>query len=288
MPLRQLLEEFGLDAELIYSDREMSEGLAKAHYERAMALRADKEDKKDHYFTHVMASATESRRAGAHAVLLSDNESVRNNFVEAGLRYEDLGKPYGQMMFCCAVDQVRKDLPDGLFRSELPEELDRTQLPYLALILAGSPGERNREQFDRTVHALEAFQKTPIGLLGISGGAWLDLAIAIARGDEREMILQGLLPFLATYSTAIRRCAADEYHWKRLAFPFHPVEPDILSVVFHVESLLRRRKQDSLLNILPDMHLDRLACRLLSHAIRDQFGERSESSDDEPGGWRTR
>jgi hypothetical protein len=286
MPLIERLKEFGLDAELIDRDREISEGLAEAHYEHARALPDSdepQEGKNERYFAHMMAAATEYRRAGAHAILMSDNKAAEENFYLAAIRYNTLDRPYGLMMFSCGTQQMRREAASIAFQSAWLERVERTQLPYVALMIAGYTEYKEpeqREQLAHIVQALEASQKAPIGVLGIPSGSWLDLAKVLgAKSSPREAILQALMPFLATYSAALRRCAADEYHWRRLAFPFHPAEPDILGVVFLVEDLLRRWEEDSLLKTLPEMHLDGLATDLLIHAIEDRFEERGRQSD---------
>jgi hypothetical protein len=286
MPLIERLKEFGLDVELIDRDREMSEGLAKAHYEHARALPDSdepREGKNERYFTHMMAAATEYRRAGAHAILMSNRKAAEENFYLAAIQYNMLSRPYGLMMFSCGTQQMRREAASIAFQSAWLEQVERTQLPYVALMMTGYTEYKepeHHEQFARTIQALEASQKAPIGVLGIPVGAWLDLASVLgAKFSSRETIVQALLPFLATYSAAIRRCAADDYHWSRLAFPFHPAEPDILGVVFLVEDLLRRWEEDSLLKTLPEMHLGGLATDLLIHAIEDRFEEREKQSD---------
>ena len=73
MPLHDLLTEFNLDPRLIARDREMSVGLARAYERSALEIRSED----DRWFLHMMASATEYRRAAAQSVLLSDREIAR-------------------------------------------------------------------------------------------------------------------------------------------------------------------------------------------------------------------
>src|SRR5215471_16459576 len=95
MPLSNFLKEFGLDPELIYRDREMSAGLARAYENISHVPGSDA----GRPFVPVMAAATEYRRAGAHSVLLSDRKTAIDMFRQAGRLYAIGRKPYALMMF---------------------------------------------------------------------------------------------------------------------------------------------------------------------------------------------
>jgi len=271
MSLRDLLKEFGLDPELIDRDREMSAGLAKVHENLSQNIPDRNADQR---FVHVMASATEYRRAGAHSLLLSDRETASDMFRRAGHLYAKLRKPYALMMFSCSDGSVRARAHD--FGSV--EGVERTQLAYLVLASAtGWDDDRDHDVFKRISHGIESSHTAPIGVLGIPVGAYLDLASTLTNEtpSPRQMI-EVLLPFLFPYSVAIRRCMEDRYHWERLAFPFHPAEPDILGVLFCVEATLRRRKQGSLLGVIRDVPLGEAATKLLYTAILERFGSSNE------------
>jgi hypothetical protein len=266
MPLSQSLKEFGLDAESIARDREMSAGLAKGHQ------RAAREEGKDEerWFLHMMAAATEYRRAGAHSILLSDRETCAQMFEQAGRVYTRMRRPYALMMFWCAqeMDQV---IAGGMEFGSL-EEIDRSQLAYLLLASTADRETWKGESREALTQHLAGSQNSPIGVLGIPIGAYVDLAYTLERQEPSESsILEALLPFVLPYSTAVRRCMEDEYHWQRMAFPFHPAEPDVLSVLFCVESALRRRQQSSLLRILESIPLFPVATNLLYNSILERF-----------------
>jgi hypothetical protein len=266
MAIRDLLEKLGLDPELIKRDREMSAGLANAH-------EAHSQDLPDagQRFVPVMASATEYRRAGAHSVLLSDREAATKMFRRAARMYGSLRKPYAVMMFSCA-DGDLGSIMASTHDFALAKEIERTQLPYLLLASAAGPEDRDREEYEKIRSDLEASQNAPVGVLGIPIGAYLDLAGALAQGEPGpRRLVEALLPFLVPFSSAIRRCMEDTYHWEMLAFPFHPAEPDILGVLFCVESTLRWRQQGSLLEMIRDMPLGEASTSLLYNAILERF-----------------
>ncbi len=89
------IKELNLDWDLIERDRKMSLGLADAHWRKALEVRNDRSE----WSVHMMASATEYRRAGAHSILLSDPTASSRMFEQSGIVYAKMGRPYGLMMF---------------------------------------------------------------------------------------------------------------------------------------------------------------------------------------------
>jgi hypothetical protein len=270
MPLSNFLRDFGLDPELIGRDRAISTGLAKAHEN---LLRDISEREADSRFVHVMLSATEYRRAGAHSILLSDRQTANEMFRRAGRLYNSIRRPYSLIMFSCSDDDM------GAVRTTALDfgsagGIEHTQLSYLLLAFAAGRDDRDRETFKKISFALAAAQNAPIGVLGIPVGAYLDLANALILDQPSpKRMSEMLLPFLVPYSMAIRRCMEDRYHWERLAFPFHPAEPDVLGVLFCVEATLRWRQQPSLLRLIEDLPLGEVATNLLYNAILERFGD---------------
>lgn len=270
MPLTNFLKEFGLDRELIGRDREMSAGLAKAHENLAQEI-SDREA--DRSFVHVVASATEYRRAGAHSVLLSDRKTATEMFQRAGRLYASARRPYALMMFSCSGGDLEAVMA-AAHEFGWAEGIEHTQLSYLLLASAAGRDDRDREIFKKIGFGLAASQTAPIGVLGIPVGAYLDLANALIHDQPSpEQMSEMLLPFLVPYSMAIRRCMEDRYHWERLAFPFHPAEPDILGVLFCVEATLRWRQQPSLLRLIEGMPLGKVSTNLLYNAILERFAD---------------
>jgi hypothetical protein len=271
MPLSNFLKEFNLDPELIGRDRDMSAGLAKAHERLSQEVRKDDKERR---FIHLMSSATEYRRAGAHSVLLSDRKTAIVMFHRAGQLYFAARRPYALMMFSCSEGDLGSVLASAHDFGGI-DGIERTQLSYLLLASAAGREKRDRETFERINTVLAASQTAPIGVLGIPVGAYIDLANALVV-DELSLprMAETLLPFLVPYGTAIRRCMEDEYHWQRMAFPFHPAEPDILGVLFCVEATMRSRQQPSLLRLLEGLPVGPVATNLLFNAIAERFDGR--------------
>jgi hypothetical protein len=266
MALSRLLNEFGLDPELISRDREMSAGLARAHESTAMELERAEEP----WSLRMIAAATEYRRAGAHSVLLSDRKASSEMFREAGRVYSKLRNPYSLMMFWCS-EEIDSVVARGRDFGTL-DGINRTQLPYLLLTTAAEGPEADPKRVQSMGERLGAFQVSAIGILGIPAGAYIDLAQTLSGNQLSTFsIAETMIPFLVPYSTAIRRCMEDEYHWQRLAFPFHPAEPDILGVLFCIEGALRRRRQGSVLELLKLIPLFPPAADLLYNAIEGRY-----------------
>ncbi|MFN0106105.1 MAG: hypothetical protein ACKV2U_28950 [Bryobacteraceae bacterium] len=260
--MRNLLGDFALDPESIGMDREVSTGLARAHQRQA-----EETPERDARDTRLLAAATEYRRAGAHSILLSDWERAREMFERAGDMYSGLDIPYGLMMYSFSRDP--RALAEELRWFERPLR-DRTQAAYL--LLAGAAG--GREPRPGMLEELASARSSPIGILGLPVGAYVDLAVALERrGNGGRDVEAAALPFLAAYSSAMARTFADSYHWGMMILPFHPAEPDILSVLFCAESVLRSRREGTLLDFLRAIPLFPPATDILYNAIAERFGD---------------
>jgi hypothetical protein len=263
MPLVEFLERFGLDRELIERDRAMSAGFARAYVRQAETLENENEQ-----LLHALAAATEYRRAGAHSVLLSDRRSVSGYFRRAGETYCRIGNPYGLLMLMCA-DYSPGDLLGGPAREFgfLDGRVsDRLQLAYVSIVTA--TGEKEPAVYE----GISGSSVSPIGILGISVGAYVDLAHSLSSRD-RGALSESILPFLSAYNDAMRRARANSYHWRRMAMPFHPAEPDILSVLFLVEAAMRYRGRRFIPEILERVPLAPDAANLLYNAVAERFGD---------------
>jgi len=257
------LEKFGLDRELIERDRAMSEGFARAH-----AREAAKVENPDQRFLHELTAATEYRRAGAHSVLLSDRHSASMHFQQAGQLYCSMHNPYGLLMLACA-DYSPRDLIEGparefgFLRGQVE---DRLQLGYLNIVSAAAGSEYTLDE------GISGSLASSRGMLGLPIGAYTDLALALSR-EEPKAVLEATAPFLSTYNNCMKRAREDTYHWRAIAMPFHPAEPDILSVVYLVEAAARFREQRFFPEILGVVPLTSDAANLLYNAVPERFGD---------------
>jgi hypothetical protein len=267
MPLVEFLKEFELDAELIGRDREMCAGLARAHARQANSVEVE-----DTSLLHRLAAATEHRRAAAHSVLLSDRRAAVDHFRHAGESYCRIGNPYGLLMFAGAEyspgDLAGPAREYGFFEGRLA---NRLQAGYLAL--AAAAGGWHRDYPARHGELVGGSLGSPIGAMAVPVGAYLDLARALETG-EGEPVARTLLPFLSAHSNAMARAKENNYHWRIMAMPFHPAEPDILSVIFLVEGAMRRRGEGFLLDVLRRMPLVPDSANLLYNAVLERFGDR--------------
>jgi hypothetical protein len=255
------VEKLGLDRELIERDREMAAGMGRAHLRIARnpeyAATA---------FSHAMAGATEYRRAGAHSLLAGDPGAAQKHFIEAGTLYLRGGNPYGLLMFACGGIAARRlDVPAHEYG--LLEGADRLHRPYL--ILAGTAGGWYRGgEADET--ELGGSRATSIGMFGLPLGAYLDLAHAVneERIGNREAVTRACMPFLSAYSNTFARARENSYHWRKMAMPFHPAEPDVLSLLLLVDSATRERGQPWLGGMLRRLPLPAEPMELLAELLQ--------------------
>jgi hypothetical protein len=267
MALIDYLREFRLDPEAIATDREVSAGLATAY-----ANRAREQDRKESRDISVLQAATEYRRAAAHSVLLSDWKMASKMFEQAGLHYREVRISYGAMVYGCArgPNDVREFLHGY---EERPRPSDRTQDVYDVLTTAAI----SFTVPEGIVADLIPSANSPIGVLGLPVGAYIDLARSFyfdsADGYAWGRIAQAALPFLAAYSSAIAR-AHESDQWDSLIFPFHPAEPDILSVLCLVESAVQQRFQRRAAELVEQIPLNPMARAILLGILEDRFGER--------------
>jgi hypothetical protein len=235
---------------------------------RAHAKHAGGANNADASSLHALAAATEFRRAGAHSILLSDRKAAVENFSLAGERYSDIGNPYGLFMFACA-ELSEANLTYSVEHVYKQGQPDRLHMVYLSLASAAAGWDKD---FQPLLNELHGSLSSPIGVLGLQVGAYLDLAHALKTGDKGS-ILRGFMPFLMAHSNAMTRAMENRYHWRRMALPFHPAEPDILSVTFLVEAAARRRNQKFVAGILKDAPLLRHSADLLYNATLERFGD---------------
>jgi hypothetical protein len=152
------------------------------------------------------------------------------------------------------------------------------QLAFSLLLLGVREGgeqvgnnARSRKDFGRVSSELAAFSTTPLGIMGIPTESYVSLAISMEENADPHETEHHLLPFLNAYEVAITTARSKTYHWKRLLMPFHPVEPDILSI-FSVANAWFRRRQVALVDFVRERTDSRFASKFLSAALEEIGG----------------
>jgi hypothetical protein len=130
-------------------------------------------------------------------------------------------------------------------------------------------GESVRQRIESE---LEAAAASPTGILGISVIHYLNLSRTLRYEPKEGPILENLFPFIAIYDLAIRTAKTKRTHWRNFRLPFHPVEPDILSVVSLANDVLSAQKI-SLSRLLDDYPISSDSRNLLQGALRARYGE---------------
>ncbi len=249
--MREQLSDLRLDLETIELDRKFCQGLGSVYLKSAEHAEAD-----ERRHTLWAFAATNFRRAAAHAILLGDSRSATKLFSEASRAYASLRMPYALMMLALSGHlEESSDVIGRIHQSTRPEidqgsQALQKQSVYM-LVFNAATMRQNRGEDSTAVRAFEpmqrrlgAFDSSPIGILGLPVGCYIDLANALAdsRGSNIE---EALFPFLSAYNTAMRQAALNSFHWSRLLMPFHPVEPDILSLLAltHVAFTTRKRRR---------------------------------------------
>jgi hypothetical protein len=187
---------------------------------------------------HVYAVAgTYFRKAAANSLLLGEIRIAAEFFTTAAKCYRFAGMPYGIVMEALAGNHWG-DLSWG-------DTIDSPQGVYaLIASLSREIGLSNRLKELR--QKMDEFRGDRLGVLAIPVDLFLDLFDTMQDVDREAKVpltalREALLPFLEMYSRALRRAQRDEFHWKRLAMPFHPFEPDIVGLVLMVRDVAAKR-----------------------------------------------
>jgi hypothetical protein len=151
----------------------------------------------------------------------------------------------------------------------------RPDSAYAILALASTESrERVSERYPRIRDELETLVNRSVGLLGIPVGAYLDLSNSLDTEAPSEAgVGKALIPFITAYDSAIRQAAKNRHYWRVLNMPFHPCEPDILAVLFLVETRLRRAKS-SVMGIAAQMPLFWATRNIVEQALTSRFKQR--------------
>ncbi len=272
--MKEIAQELGIDTELVIRDLEFHRGVGAGYLsqiEQGVNLGR---------WEVVAFAATAFRRAASHALILDQAELATALFADSAKCYDRLHRPYSAMMWSVARNQQRASASsdrsllefatsEGRYPSERFGEL---AYPLLFERAAGFGREHTREnqgrdgRFRRVVDELTALSTTPLGIMGIPIASYLNLATSMEEEADPHDVQYYLLPFLNAYALALDTARSKKFHWRRLLMPFHPIEPDILSVLFASSLWLKRHGVD-LTGFIRERTEYRLASKLLSEAL---------------------
>lgn len=261
-----------LDPEIISLEHRFTKGLGTAHLQAAQEF----EDPLRR-FDHRAFAATNFRRAAADAVLLNDFDSAQNLFVQAGKVYSTMRMPYALLMFELAgATEIAEDFCGDLMEHEWQsKEQYQTRINkqhvYTLLFYTAEIGGWNGGFPERILSEFESSRPAPVGVLGLPVGAYLNLSSALLEGEQTS-IEEALLPFLTAYNSAILQASASVHHWRQMALPLHPAEPDLLAVLVLSHIALQSR-QRSVIEILGRMPLSWQASTVIKEFLRMRFRE---------------
>lgn len=271
--MRKIALGLGLDLEVIASDLEVCQDLARIyHNHRGPEMKVEATRR---YGPEVAAGLW--RRAGAHALLLGKVRIASESFAEAVANYALAELPYCVMLGALTSRNLLAPIDRVARKSQgsRPDDVYSLFFPHLA--------QKGREEgglHEGLRAALGVYRSYPLGVLGIPVGAYLDLADYL-RGDayqgwEKEVpsLERVLLPFLGAFNHAVETARETRHLWRPLGMPFHPAEPDVMSVMLLVESSIRRREL-TLRRILGDFPLSSESRSLLL-GVLEQLELRSE------------
>jgi hypothetical protein len=288
--MKELLPELGFDPEQVERACVIQRGIGSAYLK--MASEEENPSRRHDYLEY---GASCLRKAASHAILIDDQRLSENLFNRCAEAYAQLRRPYAVMMWSLGKNQqsARRYLretwspPDERERP-MPAGL-REQYSYSLLIESvgepiehgpnfdkgpSSSREPNQEQSvrQRIESELVAAAASPTGILGIPVIHYLNLSQTLRYEPKEGPILENLFPFIAIYDLAIRTAKTKRTHWRNFRLPFHPVEPDILSVVSLANDVLSAQKI-SLSRLLDDYPISSDSRNLLQGALRARYGE---------------
>ncbi len=224
------------------------EFLAELDSERVMRLGNVYSEIGHTYFTHAkkeetiqnrislaFIAATYFRRSAAHSLLLSDLTGSQESFEIAGHAYRLAESPYCSVMF--SLSGISFD--EFIF---LNQKFNSAQMIY-PMIEALQLGSQYQEQLIPWRSHIDEFRGKRLGILSIPVDNFIDLFDSLQGAIKSKKIVEKqlmtvLLPFVNAYGSAFIRAKRDTYHWKLLAIPFHPVEPDIIGLLTMVSKIL--------------------------------------------------
>jgi hypothetical protein len=276
--VKELAELLEIDTEFIARDLAFYRGVGGAY------LSQIEHDAEQHLSERIAYAATALRRAGSHALLLDETDLATEMFGNSAKCYEVLRRPYASMMWTLArnlksaASSSERSVGDFI-RSEGRYPSDQSGQLAFALLVQGvreaatsvSDNSSSRQGFRTVSSELSAFSTTPLGILGIPIESYVSLAVSMEGNASPEETEYHLSPFLNAFEVAITTARSKAYHWRRLLMPFHPVEPDILSV-FTVANAWFKHRDRSLVDWIRKRQDSRFASKLLSAALEEIGG----------------
>jgi len=191
------LKKLDLNAELIRRDSRFLFAAAERGY--ALAFRIEEPEQRRRA---LVISAANYRRAGANYLLDDDRMLASAAFELSAQAYFEARVPYAVMMLALAG----KNYGSEWFLEESPQQ--RVHLPHQIVypLLVSAARQADPDRIIARAHEAALPHSTPLGVLRIPLGDYLDLTIALATG---EGIRQALAPFLEAYNRAILRARSD-------------------------------------------------------------------------------
>jgi hypothetical protein len=273
--VKEIAQELEIDVELVARDLEFHRGVGAGYFSRIEQYSQERRWEK------IAFAATSFRRAASHALLLDNVTLAIEMFAKSADCYERLHSPYAAMIWSLArnLQSASKFSERSLFEfvaSEGRYPSERfNQLAYPLLVESVTEDEQHtpatQSRFKRVVSELNAFSTAPLGMMGIPIASYLTLAASIERNDTSQDVEYLLLPFLNAYEVGVLTARSKTYHWRRLLMPFHPAEPDILSVLSLANTWFKRRNR-VLTDFIRKRSESRVASRLLSDALEQVDG----------------
>lgn len=251
----EFLEEMGLDPDRVSGQRDFSAGIGNIYYAKAKVI--EQPDQRELTF---IVAATNLRRAAANSLLLGETESARQFFDAAASAYAAAGSAYGLLLSNLGYGETLDN------RFEFNQFRNAQDVFIMFRPRRSIKSIINHQEEDvRLRHQLDEFRTQRMGMLGLSVGFYLELFDSLMLGQkglEEVTVKRAVMPLLALYTSVIARSKNDGYHWKRLATPFHPAEPDVMAVLMSMGRSLDQ-KGVSLQRVVADLPISGDALRLI-------------------------
>lgn len=118
-------------------------------------------------------------------------------------------------------------------------------------------------------------------MVGFPIGSYLDLVDSLARDRTQRAISfeEAALTFVEGYNNAVRQAMHNDYHWRRLAMPFHPADPDVLGVLLFADRAMKRSQSGSVMGMIENMPLAWESKAFLTGILTDYDNPEDNSAD---------